>query len=61
MADVKQRLLREAANLVGKEELAKHLSVPVTLLDAWLRGLATMPDRSAGIKTLRRVLPRTAP
>ena len=45
MDDVKQRLLREAANTVGKEELARRLNVPVTLLDLWMRGLATMPDR----------------
>jgi transcriptional regulator with XRE-family HTH domain len=45
MDDVKQRLLREAANMVGKEELARRMNVPVTLLDAWMRGLATMPDR----------------
>lgn len=41
----RQRLLQEAAKLVGKEELAKALNVPVTLLDIWLRGLATMPER----------------
>jgi len=41
----KQRLLREAAKVVGKEELAAQLRVPQELLDAWMRGLATMPDR----------------
>jgi hypothetical protein len=45
MDDVRRRLLREAARRVGKEELAKRLNVPVTLLDVWLRGLATMPER----------------
>lgn len=41
----KQRLLRQAANLLGREELAVRLGVPVTLLDAWSQGLASMPDR----------------
>jgi transcriptional regulator with XRE-family HTH domain len=45
MADTKLQLLRQAAKLVGNEELAKRLNVPLTLLEAWLRGLATMPDR----------------
>jgi hypothetical protein len=46
MADsTKQRLLKEAARVVGKEELAAQLRVPPELLDAWMRGLATMPDR----------------
>lgn len=41
----KQRLLKEAAKLLGKEELAAELRVPQELLEAWMRGLATMPDR----------------
>ncbi len=41
----KQRLLKEAAKLLGKEELATQLRVPQELLDAWMGGLATMPDR----------------
>ena len=41
----KQRLLRQAVSLVGMEELAVHLGVPVNLLDAWIRGMASMPDR----------------
>ena len=41
----KQRLLNEAAKLLGKDELAAQLRVPQQLLDAWMRGLATMPDR----------------
>ena len=45
MADVKLRLLSQAAKLVGNEELAKRLNVPVSLLEAWLRGFATIPDR----------------
>jgi hypothetical protein len=45
MSDTKLQLLRQAAKLVGNEELAKRLNVPLTLLEAWLHGLATMPDR----------------
>ncbi len=41
----KQRLLKRAAELVGQDVLAARLNVPVHLLDVWLRGLATMPDR----------------
>lgn len=41
----KRELLRRAVELVGREELARRLNAPETLLDAWLRGLATMPDR----------------
>ena len=43
--ETKQELLKRAAELVGREELAARLNVPVTLLDVWMRGLATMPDR----------------
>ena len=41
----KQVLLQRAAKLFGEDELAAHLRVPRHLLDAWLRGLASMPDR----------------
>jgi hypothetical protein len=41
----KQRMLKRAAMLVGRDALAARLNVPATLLDVWLRGLATMPDR----------------
>jgi hypothetical protein len=41
----KQRMLKRAAMLVGRDTLAARLNVPATLLDVWLRGLATMPDR----------------
>jgi hypothetical protein len=40
-----QRLLRKAADLIGQEELAARLRVSTPLLDAWRRGLATMPHR----------------
>jgi len=46
MADsTRQRLLEIAARRVGKEALAKQLGTPLHLLDAWMCGLATMPDR----------------
>ena len=41
----KQRLLQEGVKLFGREAMAGHLRVPLSLLDVWLRGLATMPDR----------------
>lgn len=41
----KQQVLRKAADLVGREQLAVLLKVPKTTLDAWLEGQATMPDR----------------
>ena len=43
--DTKQRLLREGVRLVGMEELTVQLGSPVSLVDAWMRGLASMPDR----------------
>ena len=50
----KQRLLREAAKLIGEEELANRLGVPSWLLVAWIEGAATMPDRK--LKALAEVL-----
>ena len=41
----KQRLLQEGVKLLGREAMATHMRVPLNLLDIWLRGLATMPDR----------------
>jgi DNA-binding transcriptional regulator YdaS (Cro superfamily) len=41
----KQQLLRRAANLVGQQELATRMKVPPPVLDAWINGRATMPDR----------------
>ena len=43
--DTKQRLLREGVRLVGIEELAAQLGAPVSLVEAWIRGMASMPDR----------------
>ena len=41
----KQNLLEMAAKRIGRAELAKRLNVPESLLEAWMRGLASMPDR----------------
>ena len=41
----KQRLLREGVKLLGREEVARQLRVPLTRLNAWLRGRGSMPDR----------------
>lgn len=40
-----QRLLQKAAALIGEEDLAMALKVPRHLLQAWMSGHATMPDR----------------
>lgn len=50
----KQRLLKQAAKLVGEEELARRLGVPTWLLIAWIEGAATMPDRK--LKALAELL-----
>ena len=42
----KQRLLRQASALIGLRELATRLQVPESLLEAWIRGDVTMPNRS---------------
>ncbi len=41
----KQNLLRMAAQRLGGDELAKRLNVPRSLLEAWMSGHASMPDR----------------
>lgn len=38
-------MLRKAADLMGEEELAVALKVPRHLLQAWMSGHASMPDR----------------
>ena len=40
----KQRLLQQAAALFGRKALADGLKVSEALLDAWIKGDATMPD-----------------
>jgi len=41
----KQRLLREAAHLIGQRELAQRLRVSESQLEGWILGEAKMPDR----------------
>ena len=41
----RQELLRRAVNLIGHDELALRLKVPPPLLEAWIRGVSSMPDR----------------
>ena len=41
----KQLLLKNAAKLIGQDELAIRMKVPGSLLEAWISGHATMPDR----------------
>jgi len=45
MSSTRQELLRKAVRLIGREELAEKLGVPMHLLDAWINGQASMPDR----------------
>ncbi|HEY7741255.1 MAG TPA: helix-turn-helix transcriptional regulator, partial [Steroidobacteraceae bacterium] len=40
----KRHLLQRAIELLGREQLAKRLGIPETMLDAWVRGDVTMPD-----------------
>ena len=48
---MKQRLLRQAAELLGPVELAELLNVSVPLLEAWISGHASMPDRKLVLLT----------
>jgi hypothetical protein len=41
----KQLLLKSAAELVGRSELAARLKIPASLLEGWISGHAAMPDR----------------
>jgi hypothetical protein len=38
-------LLQEAVERFGKERVAASLRVPLHLLEAWLQGHGSMPDR----------------
>ena len=40
----KQRLLKQATQLFGQKAVADGLNVSEALLDAWIKGDATMPD-----------------
>jgi len=41
----KQRMLEQAAKHLGRERLAARMNVPESLLQAWIDGHATMPER----------------
>jgi len=45
MQTTRQELLRKAVTLIGREQLAVKLGVPAHLLEAWINGKASMPDR----------------
>jgi len=42
----KQRLLGEAAQLMGQRELAQRLKVSESQLEGWIVGQTKMPDRT---------------
>ncbi len=41
----KQALLCQAADLIRREQLASGLKISAALLDSWMSGRASMPDR----------------
>ena len=43
--EARQDLLRNAANRMGIEQLCKALNAPQSLIEAWMSGHASMPDR----------------
>jgi hypothetical protein len=43
-AATKRQLLERAAALLGRDELARRLNVPSTLLESWIRGDVSMGD-----------------
>ncbi len=43
--DSKRALLCKAADLVGRDQLASGLNISAALLDSWMSGRASMPDR----------------
>jgi hypothetical protein len=55
-ADLKRQLLTRAARLLDVTDLARRLYVPSTVLEAWMRGEATMPDSK--LMDLARLLDR---
>ena len=55
----KQRLLKEAVDRFGKDEVAKSLRAPRALVEAWLQGHASMPDRK--LLQLADLLDRSLP
>jgi hypothetical protein len=45
----RQLLLKKAAQLLGRTDLAVRLKIPVALLDAWIAGHGSMPDRKLAL------------
>ena len=41
----KQALLCQAADLIGRDQLASGLKISAALLDSWISGRTSMPDR----------------
>jgi len=52
------RLIQDAAKLMGREELAKRLNVPESVVDDWIRGDATISD--SGLLKLSEILEHCA-
>jgi hypothetical protein len=42
--DSRQVLLSKAADLVGRQKLARCLNISPALLDSWISGSGSMPD-----------------
>ena len=42
---IRQQILRRAVEAMGLDELAARLKAPAPLIQAWLAGHASMPDR----------------
>jgi hypothetical protein len=45
VTDRKKTLLCKAADLIGRDQLASGLKISAALLDSWMSGRASMPDR----------------
>jgi hypothetical protein len=41
---IKQRVLQRAADLLGRDEIGRRLNVPSQVIEAWMRGDASLPD-----------------
>jgi hypothetical protein len=50
----KRQLMERTARLLGREQLARRLNVAPALIEAWVSGAATLPDRK--LLELSRVL-----
>jgi len=43
--ETRQALLRKAADLLGRDELASGLKVPINVLEGWMTGKGSIPVR----------------